>query len=311
MTSARETSVHERTSQFFEGTRTERRQIVTPEGVPIPIELADHGERLTAFVLDLCIWLLLTLAIYIPIFSLVRYTDSSLIAVSIGLFIGFLVRNLYFVYFELAWRGATPGKRIVGLRVIDRNGGPLFPSAVVARNLTREVESFIPFGILMTGGRSAQGMIDWENLAIGAWLLFFSALPLINRNRMRGGDLIAGTMVIRLPKRTLPGDLVERVAKYAFTEPQLRAYGAFELQVLEELLRHPDREGADRVLSEVCEKICRRIGWLNPVPPAETLAFLREFYTAERAFLEREQLYGKARADKHAAPKPLVDPSSG
>jgi hypothetical protein len=31
------------------------------------------------------------------------------------------------------------------------------------------------------------------------------------------------------------------------------------------------------------------------------MLFLQEFYTAERAFLERAQLFGKARADKHAA----------
>ena len=38
------------------------------------------------------------------------------------------------------------------------------------------------------------------------------------------------------------------------------------------------------------------------MPPADVVHFLREFYTAERAFLEREQLYGKARADKFAQP---------
>src|SRR5262249_54871680 len=68
------TLAHERTSQFFEGMRQERRQILTPEGVPIPVELADHGERLTAFVLDLFIWILLPLAIYIPVLSLISYT---------------------------------------------------------------------------------------------------------------------------------------------------------------------------------------------------------------------------------------------
>jgi uncharacterized RDD family membrane protein YckC len=304
------TLAHERTSQFFDGRRQERRQIVTPEGVPVPVELADHGARLTAFVIDLFIWMLLTLAIYIPIFSLVRYTGGSLIAVSIALFIGFIVRNFYFIYFELAWRGATPGKRLVGLRVIDQNGGPLQPSAIIARNLTREVEAFIPFGILLSWGKTAQGSVDWEHLALAAWLLFFSALPLINRNRMRGGDLIAGTILISLPKRTLSIDLVEKTAKFSFTEQQLRAYGAFELQVLEELLRRPDSPDTLRVLSEVCGKICNRIGWTAPVQPSETILFLREFYTAERAFLEREQLYGKARADKNAQVKPLVDPNT-
>ncbi len=187
--------------------------------------------------------------------------------------------------------------------MIDRAGGPLLPSAVVARNLTREVEMFIPFGMLLTWGRTETGSVNWENLAVAVWLLFFAALPFINRDRMRGGDLIAGTMVISLPKRALSGRPGRADgADFTFTEQQLRAYGAFELQVLEELLRHPDAPDAMRVLNEVCDKICRRIGWTAPVPPTDVVLFLREFYTAERAFLEREQLYGKARADKFAQP---------
>ncbi|PWT92342.1 MAG: RDD family protein, partial [Proteobacteria bacterium] len=127
-------------------------------------------------------------------------------------------------------------------------------------------------------------------------------LPLINRDRMRGGDLIAGTVVISLPKRILAGDLIEARARYSFTERQLQAYGAFELQVLEELLRRADSAETDRVLVDVSEKICRRIGWPTPLQPNEVLPFLREFYTAERAFLERAQVFGKARDDKHAQP---------
>jgi uncharacterized RDD family membrane protein YckC len=295
------TLAHERTSEFLEGARRQRRQIITPEGVPVTVELADYGERLVALTIDLFIWLMGTLAIFIPIMWAIGKIAGVLIAISIGLFIGFIVRNLYFVYFELAWRGSTPGKRLVGLRVIDRAGGPLLPSAIVARNITREVEMFIPLGVLLTWGKTESG-VDWENLAVAVWLLFFAALPFINRDRMRVGDLIAGTMVISLPKRVLSSDLVENAVQFTFTEQQLRAYGAFELQVLEELLRRPDTPESVRVLNEVCEKICRRIGWTTPVAPADVVPFLREFYTAERGFLEREQLYGKARADKYAQP---------
>jgi uncharacterized RDD family membrane protein YckC len=294
------TLAHERTSDFLEGGRRERRQIITPEGVPLSVELADHGERLVAFTIDLFIWLLLILAIFIPLASAIGLSGGSLIAISIALFIAFMVRNLYFVSFELAWRGATPGKRLVGLRVIDRAGGPLMPSAIVARNLTREIETFLPLGVLLTARQTAGGAVDWENLAIAIWMLFFAALPFINRDRMRGGDLIAGTLVISMPKRVLSGDLVERKTQFAFTDQQLRAYGAFELQVLEELLRSQITPDSMRLLGEVCDKICRKIGWPTPVPPTEIVPFLREFYTAERAFLEREQLFGKARADKFA-----------
>ena len=296
------TLAHERTSQFFEGVRRRRRDIITPEGVSIPVELADYGERLTAFLIDWVIWVAATIAIYLPIILLIGKAGSVLIAVSIALFVSFIIRNLYFVYFEIAWRGATPGKRVVGLRVIDRHGGPLLPMAVIARNLTREVEMFLPLGILISGARGAGGAVDWEQLSLAIWMLFFALLPAINRDRMRGGDLIAGTVVIALPKRALSSDLVDGRLQFSFTEQQLRAYGAFELQVLEELLRRPESAESTRVLNDVCDKICRRIIWTAPVPANQVALFLRDFYTAERAFLEREQLYGKGRADKHAQP---------
>jgi uncharacterized RDD family membrane protein YckC len=295
-------SLQERTAQFFEGGRRNKREIVTPEGVPVTVDIADYGERLIAFAIDFAIWTLLTLAIYIPILSLIGRTRGYLIAISIALFLGFLIRNLYFIYFELAWRGATPGKRIVGLRVIERKGGPLVASAVIARNLTREVEMFIPFGVLMQSGQSINGVVDWKELAIIGWVLFCAAIPASNRDRMRGGDLIAGTIVIALPKRVLLDDLVERALQFTFTPAQLSAYGAFELQVLEELLRRPQGPETMKVMDDVCDKICRKIGWTEPLPRLQVVPFLRDFYAAERAFLEREQLYGKARADKYAEP---------
>ena len=288
-------------AQVFEESRRQKREIVTPEGVPITVEIADYGERLTAFVIDFAIWTLLTFAIYLPIYGLIGATRGSLIAIAIALFLGFLVRNLYFIYFELAWQGATPGKRVIGLRVIDRRGGPLTASAVIARNLTREIEMFIPLGILLQSGRSSGGAIDWSELSLGVWLLFFAALPVINRDRMRGGDLIAGTMVIALPRRALSSDLVERTVEFAFTPQQLQIYGAFELQVLEELLRRPPNAATPQILDEVCDKICRKIGWSQPVPHGDVMTVLRDFYTAERAYLEREQLFGKPKADKYAA----------
>src|SRR4029453_19187403 len=151
------TLAHDRTSDFLEGARRERRQIVTPEGVPLSIELADYGERLVAFAIDLFIWVVLIVVLLIALLSAIGVSGGSLLAFSIGLFIGFMVRNLYFVGFELAWRGATPGKRLVGLRVIDRAGGPLQPSAIVARNLTRGIETFRPLRPLLRGRGGAGG----------------------------------------------------------------------------------------------------------------------------------------------------------
>src|SRR6185312_1726813 len=158
------TTGHEQASLFLEGWGRNRRQLISPEGVSLPVEIADYGERATAFVLDLFIWFAATALLYLII-----------------LFIAFLVRILYFIHFELAWQGATPGKRMVGLRVVDRGGGPLLPGAVIARNLTREVEMFLPLGLLLSVGRSGS---VWQTLFTAAWMLAFVLLPLFNRDRM-------------------------------------------------------------------------------------------------------------------------------
>ena len=93
-----------------------------------------------------------------------------------------------------------------------------------------------------------------------------------------------------------------------FLAHQLDHYGAFELQTLERLLRVDEqamtperRENHRRILAEVIGKIRAKIGYADPVPAAEHLAFLRAFYTAQRAHLEQRQLFGDRRADKHHA----------
>jgi uncharacterized RDD family membrane protein YckC len=284
-------------TRFLRRNSRAERTIVTPEGVPLTVELAEYGERASAFLIDLMIWLLASIAILLLLVLTPFHGLTSIVVISLLLFTAFVVRNLYFIHFELSWHGATPGKRLIGIRVIDRHGGPLLPSAVIARNLTREVEIFIPLGILI----SARGAGVWEYLALGVWLVGFVVLVFFNRDRMRAGDLIGGTLVITVPRQRLLQDLVETSSRFTFTAQQLEAYGALELQVLEELLRRPDAADKPPLLRDVCDRITRKIGWKTPVPDAEIVTFLRDFYTAQRAYLEREQLFGRARADKHQA----------
>jgi uncharacterized RDD family membrane protein YckC len=293
------TTVHERTARFLNPTSRRKREIVTPEGVPLQVELADFGERLGAFLLDFVFLYLGIILLAVSIGLVLSQLGADMrITITLILFLGFLIRSLYFALFELAWRGATPGKKIIGLKVIDRHGGPLTQNAVVSRNIMRELETFLPLSAMLAIAGPGSG---WEKLALAGWLSLFALLPLFNKDRMRGGDLLAGTMVIAMPKRRLVPDLVQVTERAEFTDQQLRAYGAFELQVLEELLRRPDNAETTRLREDVCVRVCRKIGWPHAVPPVEVLDFLRRFYTAERAFLEREQLYGRRVEDKNTA----------
>ncbi|CCE02598.1 RDD family protein [Bradyrhizobium sp. STM 3809] len=292
----------DRINTFLEGASRNRREIISPEGIVLEVDVANHGERLIAFIIDFFFWMLATGLLYLMLALLMVERVSGAVATTIVLFIAFLLRNLYFIHFELASQGSTPGKRITHLRVIDRGGGPLLPGAIVARNLTREVEIFLPLGLFFSQPAVSSGAYFWYSAACLGWVLLIAALPFFNRDHLRAGDLIAGTMVISVPRRQLLAELVATETAYAFSRSQLDVYGAFELQVLEELLRRPLSLETSQVQQQVCRKICSKIGWAEPVPAEKTAEFLQAFYTAERAHLEREQLFGRFRADKSELP---------
>ena len=63
--------------------------------------------------------------------------------------LAFLIINFYFSFFEIRWQGQTPGKRQVGIRVIDSRGGQLDTNAILARNLVRELEVWTPLRFLL------------------------------------------------------------------------------------------------------------------------------------------------------------------
>ena len=80
---------------------------------------------------------------------------------------------------------------------------------------------------------------------------------------------------------------------FAFTQAQVDAYGAKELQVLEEVLRRTEV----RTIAAVAERIRGKIGWTRG-PIESDYAFLDAYYLALRARLESRLLFGRRRRDK-------------
>src|SRR5205823_5629030 len=126
-------------------------------------------------------------------------------------------------------------------------------------------------------------------LLASVWAFCFAFVPLCNPRRLRAGDLLAGTMVVVVPKTRLLPDIGRRAATGpvtppAFTDAQLDAYGEYELSVLEQVLRRArdaDLSGAGVVV--VAERIARKIVAAAPKGARECEAFLREYYGALRA----------------------------
>lgn len=276
------------------------RELVTPEGVDLRLRVGSYADRFVALLLDFMILLggmaVFSLLVFvIAIATQARWLQEALNVVwLLAIFVG---RNFYFLAFEVQPRAATPGKRIMGLRVIAADGGRLTADAVFARNAMREVEVFLPLTFLATNGEGIDGLVAMLGLV---WSGVFVLFPLFNRDRRRLGDLVAGTLVVRAPRTRLKADLAdtERHAArgIAFTPAQLEAYGVKELHVLEAVLRGGDRKST----AEVAQRIKAKIGWEGPADLADR-TFLNAYYAALRGRLESRLLFGHRRRDKFDA----------
>jgi uncharacterized RDD family membrane protein YckC len=159
--------------------------IETPEHVVFEHRLAGPARRLLAYVVDLivCYGGLVVLGLIILLIAVTvgsKLGDSLVIAKLGGgllLLALFAVQWLYFLVFE-GLRGRTPGKAVVGLRVVTVTGRPIGFAHAALRNLLRAADA------LPTG-----------------YLLGFLAMAFSSRFQ-RLGDLVAGTVVV----------VVERVA---------------------------------------------------------------------------------------------------
>jgi uncharacterized RDD family membrane protein YckC len=160
----------------------------TPEGILLELRPAGLSARFYAFALD---WL---------IRLMVFYATASVAAILGGIGIAFWIVLLfvlewfYPVVFELSRSGATPGKRIFGLKVVMDNGLPITPAASFTRNLLRAVD-ILPFGY---------------GCAIISMLL--------RSDCKRLGDIAAATLVVHQPV-AVPRVVLDQVTPLAPVRP--------------------------------------------------------------------------------------------
>ena len=170
----------------------ERVTNVTPDDVTVDVTLCGVGTRTVAAVVDLVIQLFLLLAalvllgLVLVLATVAAGGDPTAgggvlpgVFVAVFAFTAFAVLFGYHTVTELRW-GASPGKRIFGVRVTTDGGLPPTTGAIVLRNLLRVIDYVPPFVVI-------------DVVAV-----------LTSSRRMRVGDVFAGTLVVR-PEQPEPG----------------------------------------------------------------------------------------------------------
>jgi len=146
--------------------------VETPEHVEVRFELAGLGSRAAAAMMDLVLVSLLLVPLQIASDQLGLETALGRWASALLYLLLSFALFAYYILFEGLNHGRTPGKILLGIRVVMDTGRPITPAAAVLRNLVRAGE-------------------------YAALLLPAALTMLLHRSNKRLGDLAAGTIVVR------------------------------------------------------------------------------------------------------------------
>ncbi|MGE0439451.1 MAG: stage II sporulation protein M [Gemmatimonadales bacterium] len=171
----------------------QRLEVETPENVVLDYELGGFGSRLLAALIDAAI----VVVSLVTLFLLAAWLGGTGNWTGvIGSILSFVAVWGYYALFEGFYRGQTPGKKSLGLRVLRDSGQPIGFAEAALRNLVR-VADFLPPPFLL-----GLGMIAFHPRA------------------KRLGDLVAGTVVVR--DRPQEGGLARPTPAPPGTEPAAR-----------------------------------------------------------------------------------------
>lgn len=166
--------------------------VTTPENVQFEFRIAGFARRLPAFIMDFLFRAVFMYLMAILLFCAGALTFSQVgfaTSVAMGLIIFFLLSWLYGALFEYMYRGQTPGKRLMGIRVVMADGRSASLVAALVRNLCRTAD-IMPVYVWNLTGDVGEGVVPIP--------LFMSGIAcmLITKKFQRLGDVAANTIVV-------------------------------------------------------------------------------------------------------------------
>lgn len=178
------------------------------EGVEIRLRVAGPLLRICAYLIDFVIRVVI-FALLSLLYGLSGIAFGENVVIGLMLLTWFVLDWFYPIFFEAGKRGATPGKRIAGLRVVQLSGTPITFGQAVVRNFMRFIDGLPMF-----------------NYLVGLTACFST------KRFQRLGDLAAGTVVVYQrvsmpPMVAAPPPIKPMPPPVGLSNGEVRALGAF------------------------------------------------------------------------------------
>ena len=200
-------------------------RVDTPEQIALEFPLAGIGSRFLALTIDTLLQIVLYIAGIFAMAGIGKYADYlASLAPWIGwlpvswipallIIFFFCVYWGYFAFFEIIWKGQTPGKRLAGIRVIKDSGRAVNVYEIIGRNLLRGID-FLP-------GMYVVGLVSM----------------MISQQNQRLGDHLAGSIVVHDKRADALRPDWSSTSKMASADPQLSKVTPEEVVLIETYLQ--------------------------------------------------------------------------
>jgi len=153
------------------------------------VRLAPAGLGSRALAAGIDLGLIVAAASFVSTMVMTALPVAGL-GMAVAITVSFLIQWGWHVYFETRHDGRSPGKRLLGLRVVDGRGLPIGLAQSFVRTVVRVLDSMpLLYGL---GGLVCQ----------------------VDRHRRRLGDLVADTLVIREGRSFTPAASLARAPEY-------------------------------------------------------------------------------------------------
>ncbi len=215
-----------------------RASLLSPDQVRIELPLAAFTRRLAAYLIDQAIFLallsLLLLLTYLATGRLGEPWERNLLTPLVGVSLLLLTIHGWHILFEYRWRGATPGKVLMGIRVVGEDGTAPTLGQCFYRNLLR-LADFMP-----------------SLYVLGVLLIW------VTPRAQRLGDLVAGTLVVESEPQPLAPPRPEESPTARLSRSERAAKPAEADLLAHYFMRRPDL--SQEVREELAVEVARAVG---------------------------------------------------
>lgn len=263
-------------------------KVPTSFNIEVEFEIPEFYKRMLSLIIDVTLevlYVIFALRVFIAIISSYNLTDEDAWydLEAIRMLLVFFPLMIYHVVLEITMNGQSVGKKIMGIRVVNENGGRPSVSQFIIRWLLRVSDGLIFYLIfvMLTGGSTLNDLESWLLvLAVLGFLVTDIILVSSSPKGQRIGDMLAKTILIRTSsKASIEETIFQEVDEsYKPSFPEIMRLSDRDINAIKSILESSRKRDDSFMATAAADKIKNHLQIQSNLDPQAFLEILLKDY---------------------------------